>query len=196
MLDTRELIPTPLYAGERVRVRGRWAKDVNRNSAPHPSPLPRVRGRESRRQSMARRMTVIVGLIFLCCVWLTSLAADREKPHPYRLSYIEIKSRVLWGSTCEAPDGTALSFGGEDQQSEDGQSHTRLRVNGEWIDLKGEIEKQNAYQSLHEEISVLRFYQKNELALLRHDYLEGLPPADLAKIAKQEGSLSEPQIQI
>ena len=35
-------------------------------------------------------------------------------PHPYRLPSVNIKQPVIWGSTCEGPDGIALSFGGED----------------------------------------------------------------------------------
>lgn len=62
-------------------------------------------------------------------------ADDASKIHPYRLPSVDIKQPVIWGSTCESPDGVALSFGGEDQTADDGIAHTRLGVNGQWTDL-------------------------------------------------------------
>jgi len=43
------------------------------------------------------------------------------KGRPYRLPPADLKARILWGSVCEGPDGTALAFGGQDQEAEDGR---------------------------------------------------------------------------
>ena len=72
------LVPSPLYAGERVRVRGISRKRATRRIAPHPSPFPCVRGRESCRDCPARTGT-------LCLAFLLSLLGSRAalaaEPH-------------------------------------------------------------------------------------------------------------------
>ena len=61
---------------------------------------------------------------------LTLLA--QEKPKPHKLASTDMKQRVIWGSTCEVPDGPSLAFGGQDQQADDGNPHTRIKVDGQW----------------------------------------------------------------
>jgi hypothetical protein len=109
----------------------------------------------------------------------TSAAAAEPKAHPYRLPSTDVKQRVIWGSLSEAPDGSALSFGGEDQQSDDGQSHTRLRVDGQWLELYGELAKANPLQTFHEDAWEMVDGQKHTLAVARSLFLEGLPPDEL-----------------
>jgi hypothetical protein len=111
--------------------------------------------------------------------------ADPVKPaaklHPYRLPFTHIKERVIWGSVCEAPDGTALSFGGEDQEAGDGMSHTRLRMNGQWVELEDELAKANPFQAFIQDSWELVDSQKHTLAIARSIYLEGLAPAEVAR---------------
>ena len=52
----------------------------------------------------------------------------QEKPKSYRLSSTDLKQRVIWGATLEVLDGPTLAFGGQDQQSDDGNPHTRVKV--------------------------------------------------------------------
>ena len=98
---------------------------------------------------------------------------EPAKPHPHRLPSVSIKQQVIWGSTAEAPDGTALSFGGEDRDAEDGLSHTRLRVNGEWVDLREELHKKSLREVAHDRVWALRNLQKDLLTHARHLYFEG-----------------------
>ena len=55
---------------------------------------------------------------------------------PYRLPAVDIKQPVIRGSTCEAPDGVALSYAGDDRDAADGLAHTRLHVNRTWADVR------------------------------------------------------------
>jgi hypothetical protein len=43
----------------------------------------------------------------------------------------DLKQRVIWGSTLEVPDGPSLALAGQDQKSDDGNPHTRIKVGGE-----------------------------------------------------------------
>ncbi|MFO0930679.1 MAG: hypothetical protein U0736_27220 [Gemmataceae bacterium] len=93
----------------------------------------------------------------------------------YRLPSVDLKQPVIWGSTCEAPSGVALSFGGEDQTADDGRAHTRLRVDGRWESLHGELIKANRLQRHHDALWKLRETWKDALAVGRRLYLRGLP---------------------
>jgi hypothetical protein len=128
---------------------------------------------------MFRPLAILV-VLSLSPSWcsLPTCHAAEPKPHPYRLPATDIKQRVIWGSLCEAPDGTALSFGGEDQEADDGQAHTRLRMNGLWLDLYGELAKANPLQPFHEDAWELVDGQKHALAVARSLYLEGRTPEE------------------
>ena len=58
----------------------------------------------------------------------------REKKYPVPPTKWK-RDPVLWGWTCELPDGSGLAFGGVHQTSEDGRPHTRLLVNGKWTPI-------------------------------------------------------------
>ncbi len=136
----------------------------------------------------------------ILAIWSGAAAAlnadDNNAPHPYRLPSVDIKERVIWGSTCEAPDGTALSFGGEDRDSDDGLAHTRLRVDGKWIELRDSFAK-DPRQAVRDRIWALRDKQKDLLAQARTLYFNGATdgrPAALkveAAVAVEEGQLSK-----
>ena len=51
----------------------------------------------------------------------------------YRLPSVSIKPRIIWSSQSEEPEGSGLAFGGQDQQGEDGNPHTRIKVDGQWV---------------------------------------------------------------
>jgi hypothetical protein len=109
----------------------------------------------------------------------TGRGADSAAPHPYRLPSVNIKQPVIWGSTCEGPDGMALSFGGEDRDADDGLAHTRLRAAGDWIDLRETLSK-DPRQKLRSLILALRDRQKDLLAQARTYYFSGLSKEDIA----------------
>ncbi|HVE41341.1 MAG TPA: kelch repeat-containing protein [Planctomycetota bacterium] len=91
---------------------------------------------------------------------LFAALAPQDRPKPYRLPSTDLKQRVIWGSTCEVPDGPSLAFGGQDQQADDGNPHTRIKLDGQWkpLDLKG--------ASLRGEEEVLGFLRDSYRRLL------------------------------
>jgi hypothetical protein len=97
------------------------------------------------------------------------------EPRPYRLPAVNLKERVIWGSTCETPEGFALSFGGQDQDSDDGIGHTRIKQKGgEWKDIHEELRKANDLQAWHDRAWAIRERQKDLLAKARAVYFRGL----------------------
>ena len=50
----------------------------------------------------------------------------------YRIPDVNLKEQILWGSTCEGPDGFWLAFGGEDQVS-DIVPRTRIKVRRQMV---------------------------------------------------------------
>jgi hypothetical protein len=120
-----------------------------------------------------RRAGLVASLIILgLASWGGTLWADPARPHPYRLPSVSIKQPVIWGSTCEAPDGVALSFGGEDRDANDGIAHTRLRVNGQWTDLRGAWDN-DAREKARDLVWSLRDNQKAILTRSRTRYFQG-----------------------
>lgn len=95
------------------------------------------------------------------------------EPRSYRLPAVDLKQRIIWGATCELPDGTGLAFGGQDQEADDGIAHTRLKVNGEWKDIHAELRAQNPLQKKHDLIWTRRNQQKDMVAQARWRYFEG-----------------------
>ncbi|HZK81908.1 MAG TPA: hypothetical protein VFC46_12595 [Humisphaera sp.] len=129
----------------------------------------------------------MLGFLALFLSFNPGVKADgAPKPHPYRLPSTNIKERVIWGSTAEAPDGLALSFGGEDQGAGDGQAHTRLRVNGQWQDMYEGLRKANHLQPFYEEEWELIDSQRHTLARARSLFLDGLPAEDLNRAIAAE----------
>jgi hypothetical protein len=107
----------------------------------------------------------------IALVVLLFLAQAQEKK--YRLPSTDLKQRVLWGSTLEVPDGPSLAFGGQDQKSDDGNPHTRIKVNGEWKAIHEELRANNPLQKFHDRCRALRDLQKNLLSKARTRFFEG-----------------------
>ncbi|MBL8799478.1 MAG: hypothetical protein JNM56_36690, partial [Planctomycetia bacterium] len=83
--------------------------------------------------------------------------------------------------------GTGLAFGGQDQKSDDGIGHTRLKVNGEWQDVSAELRKQHwAWDHYDGDFIVLCKQLSNQRARVRAVYFQGLPEADEAKLVKEK----------
>jgi len=93
---------------------------------------------------------------------------------------------VLWGWTCELPDGSGLAFGGVDQTSEDGRPHTRIKVAGVWKPIVEELRKNNPLQKRFDRVRGLRNACKDTLAKARHIYFEGKTAGEEAKLLKAD----------
>ncbi len=63
---------------------------------------------------------------------ILALASPRQDTRAHKLPPTDLKQRVLWGATLEVTDGPSLAFGGQDQQAEDGNPHTRIKIDGQW----------------------------------------------------------------
>src|SRR5579872_5748670 len=105
-------------------------------------------------QEVITMRRILFNALVLTVLPATTLAQEKPQPkdatRPYRLPAVDLKERIIWGSTCETPDGFALSFGGEDQDSDDGIGHTRIKEKGgEWKDIHEELRKANPLQPLH-----------------------------------------------
>ena len=101
--------------------------------------------------------------------------AATNKSKPYRLPSVDVKQRILWGSTARTPEGLELSFGGQDQASEDGRPRTRIKVAGQWQSLAATLRAANPLQSLHAKIWAVRNTVKNQTAKLRYVFFQGQP---------------------
>ena len=96
------------------------------------------------------------------------------RKRPYRLPDVDIKSRVIWGSTCDGPGGSSLAFGGQDQKSDDGRPHTRIKSNGQWQAIHKQLRAANAFQKLHDRIAAAGDLQKKVTASARAVYFKDL----------------------
>src|SRR5262249_4226883 len=99
---------------------------------------------------MPRRVLPAVSLLL---VTLASTAS--AQPKSYRIPDVDLKQQIIWGSTCESPDGFALAFGGQGQVGD--VPRTRIKVDGKWVplsDTMSEDEKKRFYL-YREEFAVL-----------------------------------------
>lgn len=99
--------------------------------------------------------------------------APQEKPKSYRLPSTDLHQRVIWGASLEAPEGPSLAFGGEDQQADDGNPHTRVKVDGQWTAIHDELRKANPLQGAHEAAAGLARRTKNAVVRNRSAWLNG-----------------------
>jgi hypothetical protein len=89
---------------------------------------------------------------------------------------------VLWGWTCELPDGSGLAFGGCHQTADDGNPHTSVKEGGQWKPIVEELRKANPLQKRFEQVRELRNACKDALARARHIFFEGKPADEEAKL--------------
>lgn len=92
------------------------------------------------------------------------------------------KRPVLWGWTCELPNGTGLSFGGVHQTADDGAPPTSILENGQWKSIRDELRKAHALQKHADAVRILRGNCKDALAKARHLYFEGKPAEEEARL--------------
>jgi hypothetical protein len=115
----------------------------------------------------------------------------QEKPKSYRLPATDLKQRVIWGATCEVPDGPSLAFGGQDQQSEDGNPHTRIKVDGQWMSIHEELRQANPKQALSDRLRAAAAEERAFRAKARFASFEGRdvagPMPDFGGLRKEQG---------
>lgn len=117
----------------------------------------------------------------------------QERGKPYKVPATEWKlDPILWGWTCELPDGSGLTFGGVHQLADDGMAHTQFLVPGEgenkstWVAIHEELRRNNPLQPRFHETRKLRDTCKNTLAKARHLYFEGLTAEEETRLLKQD----------
>ena len=109
----------------------------------------------------------------------------RGKPYPVPATKWEQRP-VLWGWTCELPDGSGLSFGGVHQTADDGNPHTSLKEGGVWKPLVEELHQSNSLQKRFDQVRALPIACKDALAKARHIYFEGKTAEEEAKLLKAD----------
>jgi hypothetical protein len=109
---------------------------------------------------------------------------ERGKPYPVPPTQWKLDP-VLWGWTCELPDGTGMTFGGVQQAADDGLAHTQIKEGAAWKPIIDDLRKANPLQKRNEQVLALRNACKDTLARARNLYFEGKPAADEAKALKE-----------
>jgi len=134
---------------------------------------------------MSRR--ALFGVV--CVILLGLRATAAESKRPYRLPSVDIRERVIWGAACELPGGGGLAFGGQDQLSDDGRPHTRVKRNGEWTAIRGSLRAANPLQPLYDRAIELRDRQRFAAARARFTYFKGIDADAVAERARGESLL-------
>ncbi len=99
--------------------------------------------------------------------------------HGYRLPDVDLHKPIIWGATCEGPDGIGLKFGGEDQTSDDGCGHTQILKDGKWVGIYKQIQSGNPLNSEHDRCVAMATEAKNIGAAARRFFLDdSLSPID------------------
>jgi len=109
-------------------------------------------------------------------------AAERA----YRLPSVDLKQQVIWGSSCDSPDGAGLAFGGQHQRSDDGLSHTRIKQDGQWQAIHEQLRAHNPWQALCDRTRAVSARQKKAAAGSRSIYFQGLPPDEQSRLVERE----------
>lgn len=112
-------------------------------------------------------------------------AASSDAAKPYRLEAVDLKQRVIWGASSLDPAGHGLSFGGQDQDANDGRPHTHTRVGDKWQSITKELRENNSLQTFHRQGWALRTQAKNLRAKLRYLYFQGRSQTELAPTLKK-----------
>src|SRR3954469_23633382 len=86
-------------------------------------------------------------LLTLLVLSLLTQAALAQRP-TFKIPPADLKEQIIWGSSCENPDGLVLGFGGQDQRAAE-PPRTRIKTGGEWKSLSGELRKGNPLQKAH-----------------------------------------------
>jgi hypothetical protein len=121
------------------------------------------------------------------------LAQDKpEKPKSHKLPSTDLKQPVIWGSTLEVPDGPSLAFGGQDQKSDDGNPHTRIKVDGQWKSIYEELRAANPDQAKADRSRAAAAESKAARARWRFNWFEGKPGEEVGELPMADALDCEP----
>jgi hypothetical protein len=98
--------------------------------------------------------------------------AQQAKPKAYNLPAVDLKQQVIWGATCDGPDGTGLAFGGQDQKSYEGIGRTAIKVNGEWKVIHEELREHNPFRKAALSPPLAWVDQREDLSLARYVFFQ------------------------
>jgi hypothetical protein len=112
----------------------------------------------------------------MLCLLATMIVAHPAgaAPKSYRLPSTDLKKPIIWGAVCDGPDGAGLAFGGQDQKSEDGRGHTRMRTKDGWQPIHEDLRKQNPLQKWHDLAESSARGNRRIAAAARSTYLAGV----------------------
>jgi hypothetical protein len=107
---------------------------------------------------------------------LLSLVANSpaQEKKSYRIPDVDLKQKILWGSTCEGPDGFWLAFGGQDQVA-DVVPRTRIKVDGNWVSLRESRPEKDSLAFSTWQFADMARAERERLARLRAIYFRGDP---------------------
>lgn len=132
---------------------------------------------------MTRLLARLVALALLALL-LAPVGAQQQKP--FKIPPANLKEQIIWGSTCEGPDGFVLAFGGQDQKSDE-LPRTRIKVDGEWKSLSEELRKKNPLQENRDRCQKVARGAQVYRARLHSFHYQGLPPdVELRRFLREE----------
>ncbi len=124
-------------------------------------------------------------VLLLISTWATTgvfaQGGAKKKPQFVKAPGADLKQPIIWGSECESPDGTALRFGGCDQQADDGAAHTAIKVDGQWKVIVDELRKSNPLQEARGWVWAHRDRVKNIASVARRIFFQGAAAEEQAK---------------
>ena len=125
---------------------------------------------------------------FAICLLLLVTDPGRSADPPvkvHRIPFLDLKQPLIWSSECEGEKGFWLGFGGQDQASEDGLGHTRIRqADAPWQSIYRELRKAQpelAKKRVGAELIVGRLRKAS--AAVRREYFQGRH-AEMASVAE------------
>lgn len=104
----------------------------------------------------------------------------------YRLNAVDLQQRVIWHAECLEPAGQGLAFGGQDQEADDGQPHTRILADRRWQAIHHQLRDNHALQPLHTKVWQARNEAKDILARCRLVFFRGRPAAEETALLETE----------
>lgn len=131
------------------------------------------------------RKVLLRNLIILAIGWHVGAATGGQR-QPYRLPDVDITQTVIWGATCQLPEGSGLSFGGQDQKADDGRPHTRVKRKGRWVAIHNELRAANPLQPVYEATVAIRDLHRGATARARFLNFEGLTDDEQMRRSREE----------
>jgi hypothetical protein len=133
---------------------------------------------------------ILRGLTFaIAALFIVPTFAQQK---PFKIPPANLDEQIIWGSTCDGPDGFVLGFGGQDQKSDE-LPRTRIKVDGQWKSMSEELRKKNPLQMYHDRCQKLAHAFRGVTARCRYLNLQGHNLGELPEALEVElKKISEP----